>query len=243
MAINELKGKMNMDRSIISEGKTTNEAIENGLKKLNVSKNMVDIKVLENEEKRSFFSILSPRVVKVQLTIKESVQEINPEKKEKKEIELSIEEQEKARNNIEKFLKEFLDKVQKNAKYTIETSKTGINIDIEDENIGFLIGYRGETLYAFQNILTAVASKGIENRVRVILDIEGYKAKRVKALEELAEKLEKTVIKNKKSITLEPMQAYERKIIHTKLQNSDLVETRSIGEEPRRKVVISLKRN
>ncbi len=232
-----------MDRSIISEGKTTNEAIENGLKKLNVSKNMVDIKVLENEEKRSFFSILSPRVVKVQLTIKESVQEINPEKKEKKEIELSIEEQEKARNNIEKFLKEFLDKVQKNAKYTIETSKTGINIDIEDENIGFLIGYRGETLYAFQNILTAVASKGIENRVRVILDIEGYKAKRVKALEELAEKLEKTVIKNKKSITLEPMQAYERKIIHTKLQNSDLVETRSIGEEPRRKVVISLKRN
>lgn len=243
MAINELKGKMNMDRSIISEGKTTNEAIENGLKKLNVSKNMVDIKVLENEEKRSFFSILSPRVVKVQLTIKESVQEINPDKKEKKEIELSIEEQEKARNNIEKFLKEFLDKVQKNAKYTIETSKTGINIDIEDENIGFLIGYRGETLYAFQNILTAVASKGIENRVRVILDIEGYKAKRVKALEELAEKLEKTVIKTKKSITLEPMQAYERKIIHTKLQNSDLVETRSIGEEPRRKVVISLKRN
>lgn len=243
MAINELKGKMNMDRSIISEGKTTNEAIENGLKKLNVSKNMVDIKVLENEEKRSFFSILSPRVVKVQLTIKESAQEINPDKKEKKEIELSIEEQEKAKNNIEKFLKEFLDKVQKNAKYTIETSKTGINIDIEDENIGFLIGYRGETLYAFQNILTAVASKGIENRVRVILDIEGYKAKRVKALEELAEKLEKTVIKTKKSITLEPMQAYERKIIHTKLQNSDLVETRSIGEEPRRKVVISLKRN
>lgn len=232
-----------MDRSIISEGKTTNEAIENGLKKLNVSKNMVDIKVLENEEKRSFFSILSPRVVKVQLTIKESAQEINPDKKEKKEIELSIEEQEKAKNNIEKFLKEFLDKVQKNAKYTIETSKTGINIDIEDENIGFLIGYRGETLYAFQNILTAVASKGIENRVRVILDIEGYKAKRVKALEELAEKLEKTVIKTKKSITLEPMQAYERKIIHTKLQNSDLVETRSIGEEPRRKVVISLKRN
>lgn len=232
-----------MDRSIISEGKTTNEAIENGLKKLNVSKNMVDIKVLENEEKRSFFSILSPRVVKVQLTIKESAQEINPDKKEKKEIELSIEEQEKAKNNIEKFLKEFLDKVQKNAKYTIETSKNGINIDIEDENIGFLIGYRGETLYAFQNILTAVASKGIENRVRVILDIEGYKAKRVKALEELAEKLEKTVIKTKKSITLEPMQAYERKIIHTKLQNSDLVETRSIGEEPRRKVVISLKRN
>ena len=78
--------------------------------------------------------------------------------------------------------------------------------------------------------------------MRVILDIEGYKAKREKALEDLAEKLANTVIKTKKPVTLEPMQAYERKIIHTKLQNSDKVETRSIGEEPRRKVVIELKR-
>ena len=96
--------------------------------------------------------------------------------------------------------------------------------------------------YAFQNILSAVANKGIDEKVRVILDIEGYKAKREKALEELAEKIEKTVIKTKKSITLEPMQAYERKIIHTKLQDSDRVETRSIGEEPRRRIVVELKR-
>lgn len=231
-----------MDKSIISEGKTTNEAIENGLKKLNVSKNMVDIKVLENEEKRSFFSILAPRVVKVQLTIKENKQDVSLSKKEKKEIELSIEDQEKAKNNVEKFLKEFLDKVQKDAEISIETSKMGLNIDIKDKDLGFLIGYRGETLYSFQSILSAIASKGIENRVRVILDIEGYKAKREKALEDLAEKIEKTVIKTKKSITLEPMKAYERKIIHTKLQNSEMVETRSIGEEPRRKIVISLKK-
>lgn len=233
---------LNMDKSIISEGKTTNEAIENGLKKLNVSKNMVDVKVLENEEKRSFFSILAPRVVKVQLTLKENRQDVISIKKERKEIELSIEEQEKAKKNVEKFLKEFFNKVQKDVEYSIETSKTGLNVDIKNENLGFLIGYRGETLYAFQSILSAIAGKGIENRVRIILDIEGYKAKREKALEDLAEKLEKTVIKTKKSITLEPMQAYERKIIHTKLQNSEMVETRSIGEEPRRKVVISLKR-
>lgn len=232
-----------MDNSIISEGKTTNEAIENGLKKLNVSKNMVDIKILENEEKRSFFSILTPRVVKVQLTVKESKQDVNYAKKEKREIELSIEEQKKAKNNVEKFLKEFLDKVQKNAEYSVETSKEELKVNINNKDLGFLIGYRGETLYAFQSILSAVASKGIENRVRVILDIEGYKAKREKALEDLAEKLEKTVIKTKKSVTLEPMQAYERKIIHTKLQNSSMVETRSIGEEPRRRVVISLKKN
>ena len=95
-----------MEKSIISEGKTTNEAIENGLKKLNVSKNMVDIKVLENEEKRSFFSILAPRIVKVQLTLKEnSINETtNFVKKERKEIELSEEEQKKAKDNVEKFL-------------------------------------------------------------------------------------------------------------------------------------------
>lgn len=231
-----------MDNVIISEGKTTNEAIENGLKKLNVSKNMVDIKVLENEEKRSFFSILAPRVVKVQLTLKEDKKNIDTVKKERKEIELSEEEQEKAKINVTKFLNEFFDKVQKDAKYTVETSKKGLNINIESSDLGFLIGYRGETLYAFQSIISAIASKNVENRVRVILDIEGYKAKREKSLEDLAEKLEKTVIKTKRSITLEPMQAYERKIIHTKLQDSDMVETRSIGEEPRRKVVISLKR-
>lgn len=233
-----------MEKSIISEGKTTNEAIENGLKKLNVSKNMVDIKVLENEEKRSFFSILAPRIVKVQLTLKEnSINETtNFVKKERKEIELSEEEQKKAKDNVEKFLNKFLDKVQEDTEYSIETSNKGLNIEINNKNLGFLIGYRGETLYAFQNILASIASKGLDNRIRVILDIEGYKAKREKALEDLAEKLEKTVIKTRKSVTLEPMQAYERKIIHTKLQNSEKVETRSIGEEPRRKVVISLKR-
>ena len=233
---------LNMSRSIISEGKTTNEAIENGLKELNVSKNMVDIKVLANEEKSSFFSILAPRVVKVQLTVKENKEETNSVKKEKKEIELTIEEQEKAKQNVENFLKEFFDKVKEDTQYSVETSERGLDVDIKNPDIGFLIGYRGETLYAFQSILSSIAGKGIENRVRVILDIEGYKEKRVKALEDLAEKLEKTVIKTKKSITLEPMQAYERKIIHTKLQNSNKVETKSIGEEPRRKIVISLKR-
>lgn len=228
-----------MDKVIISEGKTTNEAIENGLKKLNVSKNMVDIKILENEEKRSFFSILAPRVVKVQLTVKEKIENT---KKVKKDIILSIEEQEKAKKNLSGFLNEFLKKVSEDTIYKIENDERGLNVSIENKELGFLIGYRGETLYAFQNILSSIASKGIENRVRVILDIEGYKEKRQKSLEDLAEKLAKTVIKTRKSVTLEPMQAYERKIIHNKLQDNDRVETRSIGEEPRRKVVIELKR-
>ena len=231
-----------MEKSIISEGKTTNEAIEKGLEQLKVSKNMVDIKVLENTEKRSFFSILSPRVVKVQLTVKEEKNHSEHIKKEKKEAELSEKEEKFVIDNINKFLADFFEKVEKNAKYNVKISKSSVYVDIESQEIGFLIGYRGETLYAFQNILSAVANKGMDQKVRVILDIEGYKAKREKALEELAEKIEKTVIKTRKSVTLEPMQAYERKIIHTKLQNSENVETRSIGEEPRRRIVVELKR-
>lgn len=229
-----------MEKSIISEGKTTNEAIEKGLKILNVSKNKVDIKVLENEEKRSFFSILTPRVVKVQLTLKDVEEE---HKIVKKEINLSQEEQDIAVKNVEEFLKEFLNKLEKDEKieYSIKADKSGVYVNINDKNLGYLIGYRGETLYALQNVLSAIAGKKIENKVRVFLDIESYRAKREKTLEELSEKISKTVIKTKKSITLEPMQAYERKIIHSKLQNNELVTTKSIGEEPRRRVVISLK--
>ena len=203
------------------------------------SKNMVDIKVLESEEKRSFFSILTPRVVKVELTVKEKKDDKNFERI-KKEIELNSEELKKAQENVEKFLNEFIEKLGEEKKYSIESYKEGLNISIQ--NLEFLIGYRGETLYSFQNILSSVASKGIENRVKVILDIQGYKQKREKTLQELADKLANSVIKTKKSITLEPMQAYERKIIHSKLQDYKMIETRSIGEEPRRKIIISLKK-
>ena len=233
-----------MEKTIISEGKTTNEAIENGLKKLNVSRNSVEIKVLENEDKRSFFSILTPRVVKVELTLKEGkeVKQNEIENKPKREIELSNEEQEKAKTNLENFLKDFVKHLPEGTTYNVTSSKQYINVNITNKELGYLIGYRGETLYALQNILTAIAGKGIENRVRVILDIEGYKQKREKTLEELAEKVAKTVIKTKKAVKLEPMQAYERKIIHSKLQQNPKVETTSVGEEPFRRVVISLKK-
>ena len=225
-----------MSKTIISEGRTTNEAIEKGLKELRVPKEKVEIKVLENEEKRSFFSILAPRVVKVEMTIKE-------EKKISKKVnELTDEKQEKARNNIEKFMEELIKELPENTKYDINVDKNGIFLQISNQNLGFLIGYRGETLYSLQNIMSAVASKGIDKRVRLILDIEGYKEKREKTLEDLAEKVAKTVIKTRKPVKLEPMQAYERKIIHSKLQENSKVKTESIGEEPYRRIVVSLKK-
>ena len=235
-----------MPNSIISEGKTTNEAIENGLKKLNVRKNQVDIKVLESDDKRSFFSILAPRVVKVELTVKEDVKQDKKEEKTetvivKKELkEVSDKDLEIAENNVKTFLDDFSKSAKLSVTYNITRNPYGLNVDLKGEDIGFLIGYRGETLYSFQNIISAIASKGLETRVRLILDIEGYKAKREKTLEDLAEKIARTVVKTRRDVTLEPMQAYERKIIHSKLQNNSKVTTKSVGEEPRRRVVITL---
>ena len=230
-----------MAESIISEGKTTSEAIENGLKKLGVSKDSVEIKVLENSEKKSFFSILAPRVVKVELTLKhnEKEEEKNEIKKEYKVI--PKEDLNTAEENIKQFLDSFIKALNVDVQYNIIKETEGLNISLKGKDVGFLIGYRGETLYSFQTIIKAIANKNAQTRMRIILDIEGYKEKRVKTLEDLAEKIAKTVERTGRSITLEPMQAYERKIIHSKLQNSNKVATKSIGEEPRRKVVVYLK--
>lgn len=230
-----------MDETIISEGRTTNEAIEKGLKILKVPKDRVEIKVLENEEKRSFFSILTPRVVKVEMKLKEPKAE-KKEVKAKNIIKLTADEINQAEENIKTFMDEILKELPEDTTYKVSNDEIGIKVEMSNKNLGFLIGYRGETLYAFQNILSAIAGKGIDKRVRVILDIEGYKEKREKTLEELAEKVAKTVIRTRKSIKLEPMQAYERKIIHSKLQGNNKVKTESVGEEPNRRIIISLNR-
>lgn len=225
-----------MTNSIISEGKTTNEAIENGLKQLKVSKDKVDIKVLENENKKSFFSILTPRVVKVEITLKESEKR---EEKSKKEYDNNIEDINIAKQRVEEFLNNWLSKVDNSLKYNIKIEEFTIFIDIKGESAGTLIGYRGETLNAMQSILSSIANRNFNNKIRLILDIENYREKRAKKLEELAEKISKTVLRTGKSITLEPMTAYERKIIHSKLQENTRVETHSIGEGDNRRIVIS----
>lgn len=232
------------NNSIIAEGKTTNEAIENGLKRLNVKKNMVNIKVLDGE-KKSFFSILAPRVVKVELTLKdeEEIKKINENndyiKKERKPISEDL--IKNSEEDVKVFLDDFLKQIGENITYTIQKNEFGLQIVISGKAAGFLIGYRGDTLYSLQNIISIIANKHSTEKIRISLDIEGYKDKREHTLESLAVRLARTVEKTKKSITLEPMQAYERKIIHSKLQDNPKIKTESIGEEPYRKIVISYK--
>ena len=227
-----------MGKTIIVEGKTSTEAIEKGLKELKCRKNDVDIKILESEDKRSFFSILEPRVVKVELTVKEGKE--NHEFYEKEYKEPSDEDVNNCQNNIETFLKEFTSAV-KNLEYKINVQNKEIYVELLGEKSSDLIGYRGDTINAMQTILSSIGNKNTLVRVRVLLNIANYKEKREETLKELARKLEKTVKRNGKKIILEPMNSYERKIIHTELQNSEYVTTYSIGEEPRRKVVIEKK--
>lgn len=232
-----------MDNVYVFEGKTSTEAIEKGLKELKVSKNKVDIKVLEQEDKRSFFSILTPRIVKVEIRLKENVTEEKEVKKVVKTEKASTEEIHACIENLRKFLDEFISKLpSNNLKYTLEEDNNAIKIDITGEDTGYLIGYRGEVLNSMQTIVSNIASKSSKERIRVLLNIGGYREKREKDLEILATKIAGTVIRTKKEITLEPMPAYERKIIHTKLQENNKVTTHSIGEEPYRKVVVSLKK-
>ena len=228
-----------MAKTIISEGKTTNEAIEKGLRELKVSKDMVEIKVIE-EEKRSFYNILAPRVVKVELTLKEKNEtktEIKREKAERK-INKNQEEIDTAVSQIKEFLNKFL---KEGITYKIEIKDYEIYVDVQGEDVNHLIGYRGENINAFQTIISSIANKKSTTKIRVYLDIAGYRGRREKTLEDLAEKIARTVVRTGKPVTLEPMTAYERKIIHTKLQTHSKVETISKGEEPYRKVVIKLK--
>ena len=162
-----------MDK-IIAQGKTTNEAIENGLKELKVSRNQVEIKVLEKEDKRSFFSILTPRVVKVELTLKETDKKtVNKVK----EYDRNIDEIQEAKGQVEEFLNTFLPQMDSSLSYESKVEDYTIMIEIKGNLAGTLIGYRGETLNAMQNILSAIANKKASGKIKLTLDIENYREK------------------------------------------------------------------
>ena len=215
-----------MPNSIFAEGRTTNEAIENGLKQLNAKREDVIINVIGNEEKRSFFSILEPTKIKVEI----------------KKANITDEELNEVLETMKKFSNDFFNQLKiNNLSINVEEKEKRIYISVTGDDINYLIGYRGETLNYLQLIFSNVANKSLKHKCSVILDIENYREKRKVVLEELAEKISKTVVKNRKKIELEPMSAYERKIIHTKLQNNSKVKTYSVGEEPNRRIIVDLK--
>lgn len=224
-------------------GKTYDEAVQDGLNKLGLAKNQVTIEIVK-EPKKTFFSILEPRQVKVIVTEIEKVEvsTATTNVKEKREIvDAKPEEIEGAKEKIERFLKDLFEKMEIDLNVTMKYEEHLLKVEINGEKAGLIIGYRGETLDALQVLVSTIINKGKETHIKVLLDAENYRKKRTKTLEELALKIANTVVSKRKSFALEPMVAFERKVIHETLQNHPKVKTLSTGEEPYRKVVISLK--
>ncbi|MBQ2898041.1 MAG: protein jag [Clostridia bacterium] len=117
-----------------------------------------------------------------------------------------------------------------------------LEVEVSGENMGVVIGKRGETLDALQYLTSIVVNNESNDYVRVSLDTENYRQKRTVALEKLANKVADKVVRNGRSVTLEPMNSFERRVIHSSLQNNHDVVTVSVGEEPQRKVVVSLEK-
>ncbi len=142
--------------------------------------------------------------------------------------------------------KEFLDKTFKEmgleVSVSVAVNEDSVYIDVEGKDTGTVIGKRGQTLDALQYLTSLVVNKSEDEYIRVILDAEGYRAKREATLETLATRLAEKVLKTGKSARLEPMNPYERKVIHTALHNVNGISTRSEGDEPYRRVVIELKK-
>lgn len=199
-------------------GKNIDDAVENGLKELKLKADKVEVEVLEHGSKGLFG--LGAKPAKVKLTVKHDFTTIA---------------------NV--FLTDILDKMAIKAEIHIEEDDDVIRVNLVGPDMGILIGYRGETLDALQYLLSLVINK--ENKdndyKKVILDTESYRKKREETLIRLANKLAYKVNKYNKSITLEPMNPYERRIIHAALQSNPHVTTHSQGDEPYRKVVIELK--
>ena len=146
-------------------------------------------------------------------------------------------------------IKEYLDNLFKamdiDTKVNIDYDEASslMNINLEGPDMGILIGKRGQTLDALQYLISLFINKKSDSYIRVKLDTENYRARRKDTLENLARNIAFKVKRSRKSFTLEPMNPYERRIIHSTLQNDKYVATRSEGEEPYRKVVVYLKKN
>ena len=145
---------------------------------------------------------------------------------------------------VDEFLKNVLSQMGIDAEISItkDEEENALNIDIEGSNMGLLIGKRGQTLDALQYLASLVVNKGHDEYVKVKLDTENYRERRKATLENLAKNIASKVKKTHRSVTLEPMNPYERRIIHATLQNDRYVETHSEGEEPNRCVVVTLKK-
>ena len=211
-----------MKKEIIVEGKTVEAAISAACEELGVSADAVTHEVLE-EAKKGFLGMGStPAKVRVTYTVK-------PE------------------DAAVAFIRQLLSDMEIDAEITVsDTKDADKRISVTGEKAGILIGHHGDTLDAIQYLVNLAVNKKEENEerayTRISVDVENYRAKREDTLRSLARRMAERVKKYRRSVTLEPMNPHERRIIHSEVQNIAGVTTVSIGQENSRRVVISLDR-
>jgi len=209
-------------RFVVEEGKTMDEAVEKGLKKLGVSKHEVRIDVMEEGKNKGLFGFGTTKSVKVKISLLQN---------EKKSV-------------LTEMLTKILELMDIKAEIIEEETKETITLEIRATDAAVLIGKRGQTLNALEFLLTLMYNKtGIEMRKRIVLDTEDYRRRRREVLINLAKKSAQDVIATKQEIELEPMPSQERYVIHSTLQNYPQVDTQSRGEGIERRVVILPKKS
>lgn len=202
--------------------KSVNEAITEACRKLGVTSDRLDYEVIE-EGSNGFLGIGSkPAIIKAAVKIEK----------------LSLE------DNAKKFLNDVFAAMNMTVvveiKYDEENKE--MDVDLSGDDMGVLIGKRGQTLDSFQYLVSLVVNKESEDYIRVKVDTENYRERRKETLENLAKNVAYKVKRTRRPVSLEPMNPYERRIIHSALQNDKYVTTHSEGEEPFRKVVVTLKK-
>lgn len=207
-----------MIKSLEVSGKTEEEAVASALAELGVERDDVSIEVVQRS-KSGFLGIgSSPAIVRVSY----------------EEPELSQE------DKVRTFLEGLLEHMNVKAELDITVREDGkVDVCLSGDHMGAVIGRRGETLDAIQHLTNYAVNSGAEKRMHINVDAEGYRSKREESLVRLAEKMAAKAIKYRRSMALEPMNSYERHVIHTALQDYEGVTTSSTGFEPNRRVVVS----
>lgn len=204
-----------MKREAIATGRTVEDAIQAACDSLGVEREKTEFEIIELPSKR-LLGLLGASEAKVKVVYQETVEE-----------------------RAENFLKKLLELIDLPG-VMIDTSEKDGNIllELEGEGLGLIIGHRGETLDALQYIVSLVANKGEETYRRIMVDTGNYREKREKTLIQLARRIAINSVRTKRNTTLEPMNPYERRIIHTAVQEISGATSWSVGDEPNRRVVV-----
>lgn len=198
--------------------KTVDDAVDQAIAELGISRDEIDIEVID-QPTRGFLGLLGAKPARVKVMVKDT-----PARK------------------VRTIMSDILNTMDLNAKMNIAEKDNTVIINLEGENLGILIGRRGETLDALQYLINLSVNKNLESRRKFILDIEGYRQRREDTLKKLAQKLADKATQRGRNVVLEPMNSLERRIIHTALQGRDDISTFSEGEEPYRKIIIAPKK-